>query len=117
MSPCAVRVDRRHVYRNGFRYLRQFLDFNAKRLFTIDRERVMTCPERAEYRRDAEEFHKNLTDRFGKFGLDLAEEKTRVMRFGRFVCHDASISVHAVLLHPAGISSDHRRFRSPTVAF
>jgi hypothetical protein len=23
--------------------------------------------------------------RFGKFGLELAEEKTRVMRFGRFV--------------------------------
>ena len=32
-------------------------------------------------------------------------------------CHDASISVHAVLLDPAGVSSDHRRFRSPTVAF
>ena len=33
-----------------------------------------------QYRRDAEEFQKNLTDRFGKFGLELAEEKTRVMR-------------------------------------
>ena len=41
-----------------------------------------------QYRRDAEEFHKNLTDRFGKFGLELAEEKTRVMRFGRFVRAD-----------------------------
>ena len=41
-----------------------------------------------QYRRDAEEFHKNLTDRFGKFGLELAEEKTRVMRFGRFVRTD-----------------------------
>jgi len=38
-----------------------------------------------QYRRDAEEFQKNLTDRFGKFGLELAEEKTRIMRFGRFV--------------------------------
>ena len=38
-----------------------------------------------QYRRDAEAFHQNLTDRFGKFGLELAEEKTRVMRFGRFV--------------------------------
>ncbi len=35
-----------------------------------------------------DEFHKNLTDRFGKFGLELAEEKTRVMRFGRFVRAD-----------------------------
>src|SRR6266404_4478583 len=41
-----------------------------------------------QYRRDAEKFHKNLTDRFGKFGLELAEEKTRVMRFGRFVRAD-----------------------------
>ena len=41
-----------------------------------------------QYQRDAEEFHKSLTDRFGKFGLELAEEKTRVMRFGRFVRAD-----------------------------
>ena len=32
-------------------------------------------------------------------------------------CHDASVSVHAVLLDPAGVSSDHRLLRSPTVAF
>jgi hypothetical protein len=38
-----------------------------------------------QYGRDAERFQKDLTDRFGKFGLELAEEKTRVMRFGRFV--------------------------------
>src|SRR6516165_9020939 len=38
-----------------------------------------------QYRRDAEEFHQGLTDRFRKFGLELAEEKTRIMPFGRFV--------------------------------
>jgi hypothetical protein len=32
-------------------------------------------------------------------------------------CHDASISAHAVLLDPAGVSGDHRLLRSPTVAF
>ena len=32
-------------------------------------------------------------------------------------CHDASVSVHAVLLDPAGFSGDHRLYRSPTVAF
>jgi RNA-directed DNA polymerase len=37
-----------------------------------------------QYRRDAEEFQQNLRDRFRKFGLELAEEKTRIMRFGRF---------------------------------
>ena len=41
-----------------------------------------------QYQRDAEAFQKNLKDRFGKFGLELAEEKTRVMRFGRFVRGD-----------------------------
>lgn len=41
-----------------------------------------------QYRRDAEEFQQNLTDRFRKFGLELAEEKTRIMRFGRFVRAD-----------------------------
>jgi hypothetical protein len=32
-------------------------------------------------------------------------------------CHDASVSVHAVLSDPAGFSGDHRLYRSPTVAF
>src|SRR5260370_19301687 len=35
--------------------------------------------------REPEEFQQSLTDRFRKFGLELAEEKTRIMRFGRFV--------------------------------
>ena len=41
-----------------------------------------------QHRSDAEGFQMTLTDRFGKFGLELAEEKTRVMRFGRFVRGD-----------------------------
>lgn len=41
-----------------------------------------------QYWRDAEGFRKGLTNRFGKFGLELAEEKTRLMRFGRFVRTD-----------------------------
>lgn len=41
-----------------------------------------------QYQRDAEGFQKGLTGRFGKFGLELAEEKTRLMRFGRFVRPD-----------------------------
>src|SRR5262249_53542699 len=32
-------------------------------------------------------------------------------------CLDASLSAHAVLLDPAGVFSDYRSFRSPTVAF
>jgi len=41
-----------------------------------------------QYGRDAARFQKDLADRFRKFGLELAEEKTRVMRFGRFVRSD-----------------------------
>ena len=41
-----------------------------------------------QYRRDAEGFEGTLTKRFWKFGLELAEEKTRLMRFGRFVRTD-----------------------------
>ncbi|WP_247538757.1 group II intron reverse transcriptase/maturase [Ralstonia pseudosolanacearum] len=41
-----------------------------------------------QYRSDADRFAKDLADRFGKFGLELAEEKTRLMRFGRFVRAD-----------------------------
>lgn len=41
-----------------------------------------------QYGRDAAEFEKALADRFEKFGLELAEEKTRLLRFGRFVRTD-----------------------------
>lgn len=34
---------------------------------------------------DAERFYKTLPYRFAKFGLSLAEEKTRIIEFGRFV--------------------------------
>jgi group II intron reverse transcriptase/maturase len=37
-----------------------------------------------QYQHDAERFHQSLTDRFREFGLELAEEKTGVKRFGRF---------------------------------
>jgi group II intron reverse transcriptase/maturase len=41
-----------------------------------------------QYGSDAERFQRSLTDRFEKFGLELAEEKTRLLRFGRFVRAD-----------------------------
>lgn len=37
-----------------------------------------------QYKRDAERFQRQLAARFGKFNLKLAEEKTRLMLFGRF---------------------------------
>lgn len=37
-----------------------------------------------QYRSDAERFHRELTDRLKKFGLELSPGKTRMMLFGRF---------------------------------
>ena len=36
------------------------------------------------YKKDAERLYKTLEGRLGKFGLELAEDKTRVIRFTRF---------------------------------
>jgi RNA-directed DNA polymerase len=37
-----------------------------------------------QYKRDAERFERQLTERFHRFGLELAAEKTRLLLFGRF---------------------------------
>lgn len=37
-----------------------------------------------QYRTDAEEFQRQLRERFARFNLELAEEKTRLLLFGRF---------------------------------
>lgn len=37
-----------------------------------------------QYKRDAEGLHRRLGMRFGKFNLELAPEKTRVLQFGKF---------------------------------
>jgi RNA-directed DNA polymerase len=37
-----------------------------------------------QYRRDAEDFQRQLRERFARFNLELADEKTRLLLFGRF---------------------------------
>lgn len=37
-----------------------------------------------QYKEDAEKFYQELPKRFAKFGLELADEKTRILEFGRF---------------------------------
>lgn len=37
-----------------------------------------------QFKRDADRFHEDVKDRFAQFGLELAEEKTRRIFFGRF---------------------------------
>jgi hypothetical protein len=42
-----------------------------------------------QYKEDAEAFRKRLSDRLEGFGLKVAEEKTKCMRFGRFAREEA----------------------------
>jgi len=37
-----------------------------------------------QYQDDAETFYRKLKDRLGKFNLEIAEEKTKIVEFGRF---------------------------------
>jgi hypothetical protein len=37
-----------------------------------------------QYRQDAEDFQRQLRERFARFNLELAEDKTRLLLFGRF---------------------------------
>lgn len=41
-----------------------------------------------QYRHEAERFKREITARMAKFGLEMAEEKTRLIRFGRFAARD-----------------------------
>ena len=43
-----------------------------------------------EHKSDAEDFHRRLKDRLEGFGLELAEEKTRCIEFGRFARESAN---------------------------
>lgn len=41
-----------------------------------------------QYKREAEVFKKRLEERFNKYGLELAEEKTKILEFGRFAAQN-----------------------------
>jgi group II intron reverse transcriptase/maturase len=43
-----------------------------------------------QYKEDADLFHAQLRERLGKFTLELNEEKTRLIEFGRFACLNRS---------------------------
>jgi len=42
-----------------------------------------------QYEDDARNFYKALKERLAKFGLELSEEKSKIMKFGRFAGKDA----------------------------
>lgn len=41
-----------------------------------------------QYETEARAFYQKLIERLGKYGLKLAEEKTRIVEFGRFAKRD-----------------------------
>jgi RNA-directed DNA polymerase len=42
-----------------------------------------------QYKEDAQRYYQSLTKRLARFGLEIAEEKTRIIEFGRFAERDA----------------------------
>ena len=44
-----------------------------------------------QYESDAKEFYDELQNRFKKFGLELAMEKTKILEFGRFARHNRKV--------------------------
>ncbi len=45
-----------------------------------------------QYRREAEEFYKELSGRLARFNLEIAEEKTKIINFGRFATKSCKYS-------------------------
>ena len=52
-----------------------------------------------QYRQDVDHFQQQVRERFAKFGLELAEEKTRRILFGRF----ADLTR---IIHESGVTCD-----------
>lgn len=51
--------------------------------------------EQGNYKEDAERYYDALKKRLGKFKLSVAEEKTRIIRFGRFAERDCKAHLPA----------------------
>lgn len=46
-----------------------------------------------QYKWEAEQFHEQLKKKMGHFGLELQEDKSRLIKFGRFARQDAKEEV------------------------
>ena len=80
-SPCIANVYLHYVLDTWFNYLKKHGHFRGD-AWIVRYADDFVCG--FQYVNDAKLFYKTLPKRFGKFGLELAEEKTRIVEFGRF---------------------------------
>lgn len=80
-SPCIANVYLHYVLDAWFKMLRDGGHFHGY-AWMVRYADDFVCG--FQYKDDAEKFYRTLPKRFGKFGLALAEEKTRIVEFGRF---------------------------------
>jgi len=80
-SPCIANVYLHYVLDTWFNYLKNHGHFKGD-AWIVRYADDFVCG--FQYASDANVFYNTLPKRFAKFGLELAEEKTRIIEFGRF---------------------------------
>lgn len=80
-SPCIANVYLHYVLDTWFNYLKNHGHFKGD-AWIVRYADDFVCG--FQYASDANVFYNTLPKRFSKFGLELAEEKTRIIEFGRF---------------------------------
>ena len=88
-SPILANVYLHYTLDTWFRYLKEYAP-NGQRFRGFAQlvryaDDFVGC---FQYRDDAERFYRELTERFRKYGFELAPEKTRIISFGRFAKKD-----------------------------
>lgn len=90
-SPVLANVYLHYTLDTWFRYLREFaptgMRFRGSAQLVRYADDFVCC---FQYRDDAERFYKCLVERFRKYGFELAPEKTRIIKFGRFAAQDVA---------------------------
>lgn len=87
-SPCIANVYLHNVLDTWFEMLRKCGHFRGY-AWMVRYADDFVCG--FQYKEDAERFYKVLPKLFRKYGLELAEEKTRLIEFGRFASQNSKI--------------------------
>ena len=91
-SPVLANVYLHYTLDTWFRYLKEFapmeIRFRGFAQLVRYADDFVCC---FQYKEDAERFYEMLLERFHRYGFELAPEKTRIIRFGRFAAHDTMI--------------------------
>lgn len=88
-SPVLANVYLHYTLDTWFRYLKEYATGEARFKGVAHLVRYaddfVCC---FQYKEDADKFYRGMIERFRKFGFELAPEKTRIIRFGRFAASE-----------------------------